>query len=84
MITIHQRHRRTDGRTTCDPNKTAHMHLSALLGKNLAPQLPNFMKRLAVFEKLHRVKPTNQQTRVIKKPPDTDRSSLIMTSGSET
>jgi len=41
VITNHQRHRRTDrrtdgqtdGRTTCDP-KTAHMHLSALRGKN--------------------------------------------------
>jgi len=46
VITNHQRHRRTDGRTdgqtdrrtTCDP-KTAHMHLSALRGKNVIPLL---------------------------------------------
>jgi len=32
VITNHQRHRRTDGQT--DDPKTAHMHLSALRGKN--------------------------------------------------
>jgi len=44
VITNHQRYRqtdgRTDGRTTCDP-KTAHMHLSALRGKNVYVTLHN-------------------------------------------
>jgi len=34
VITIHQRHRRTDRRTTCDRKSVLCMHCSASCGKN--------------------------------------------------